>query len=495
MKLLEKTLTKIPMYTLVAGGLSVLVASALVLSLADTLAFDAGALALSLAVFTVASAGASYGLGKAYGVPSHLRSSLITALILTLLFTPSLDPGVLTQYTFIAVIAQASKYVLTVRRRHIFNPAAVGALIGGAVLQLQFASWWIATPVLFVPLFIAAFLVLYKTRELALGGIFISTAVAVVALGGLLRGEGLLEALAAALLSWPIIFVAGFMLSEPLTLPPRHWQKLVIGAVVAAIVALPFHIGGFYSSPEFALVIGNLLALVLAFRHRRAVSLTFKEQRQLTPTSKEFIFELDHPAVFEPGQYIELTLPHRGQDIRGTRRSFSITSTPGERELRLGIKFYNPSSTFKQQLLQLEEGTVVQSTGITGDFVLPRDPKEKLLLIAGGIGITPFISHILANQTRQRDIILLYFTVSPDEAAYQEIINNSSAVVHNFVATNVRDGFVVSPILTDDILEKYVPDLDERHAYISGPPVMITSVKHLLQGRAKHIKTDYFSGY
>lgn len=491
----EKYLSKVPMYAVVGGALFLLVASALAVSFFDGVSFKPLALIASLATFGGVSMAVSWVLGKLYGIPPHLRSAGITALILTLLFTPSLDGPVLLQYAFIAALAQASKYILTFKGRHVFNPAAVAAYIGGAVLQLQFASWWIATPVLFIPLLITSFLVLYKTRQLAMGGLFIAIAISVVTVSGVLRGEAIFDILVVAAASWPIIFVAGFMLSEPLTLPPKKSQKLIVASVVALLVALPFHVGSFYSSPEFALIVGNLVAFVLGYAHRRSTTLTLKEKIQLTPTSYEFVFSTGHPVAFEAGQYIELTLPHAKQDMRGTRRAFSVTSVPNERQVKLGIKFYEPSSTFKKHLLTLEEGAIVHTTGITGDFTLPAQTNEKLLFIAGGIGITPFISHIASSAGEGRDITVLYFIRSPQEAAYKTMLDASEATVHYFVAEGVSNRFAGQPFMTQDVLGEYVPDAAQRIAYVSGPAPMVAATKTLLQKTTKKVHTDYFSGY
>ena len=483
------------MYALVGTMLSILIGCAFIASFFGELSFSATALLVSSAVFGGTSIASSWLLGKLYGVSVHLRSAGISALILTLLFTPSLDPMVLMKFGFIAVLAQASKYVLAYKGRHIFNPAAIGALLGGAVLQLQFASWWVGTPILFIPLLITACIVLYATRQLRMGGLFIAISVSLVTISSISRGLPALESLNTAFTSWPILFAAGFMLTEPLTLPPRQWQKLIVASVAAAIIALPFHIGNFYSSPEFALAIGNLVAFALAFRQRRQIKLVFEQKEALTASSYEFTFTTDHPVSFEPGQYIELTLPHKKQDMRGTRRMFSVTSTPNTNEVRLGIKFYEPGSTFKKALLSLKKGNTIQSTGITGDFVLPKDPQQKLLFIAGGIGITPFISHIRSMSEQPRDITLLYFMRSPDEAAFKELLDASGVNVHYFVRENASGDFKEALYMNEAILDKYVADAKSRATYISGPPSMVAATKLVLKGKVKNIHTDYFSGY
>ena len=484
--LLENFLTRIPMHRLVNALLACLVAAALALSAVGLLSFSPLALFVSTTVFVAVSAATSYVLGRLYGVYSHLSSAITSGLILSLLFTPSLDGSVLVQFVLIATLVQTSKFVVAWQGRHIFNPAAFGALVGG-LLQLPFASWWVGTPVLVIAVAMAAFLLLYKTRQLVLSGVFLSISLTIL----MFKGIDLWTALS----SWPLLFVAGFMLSEPLTLPPRRWQKIIVAAAVAVIICLPFHIGWFYSSPEFGLVAGNIVAFVLAWRQRSGVQLQLKQRRALTPTVDEFVFAASRPFWFQPGQYIELTLPHARQDMRGVRRSFSMTSTPGGSELRLGIKFTEPGSTFKNALRTLPKDTIIQTTGIFGDFTLPKNPHDKLLFIAGGIGITPFISQIVAGQEESRDITLLYFVRDPSEAAYKELLDESAITVHYFTAGAATDGFVKAATLTLGVITAYAADARERRAYISGPPAMVTTVKQLLRGKVRSIKTDYFSGY
>ena len=474
----EKLLTRIPMYILVGASLALIITASIVLAAAGLLAVSPLAVVATWLVFGGVGVGASYLLGRLYGVHSHLQSALITSSILTLLFTPSLVPTTLAAYAVIACIAQASKFVVVYRGRHIFNPAAFGAMAGG-LLQLQFASWWVGSPVLFPLVALAGFAVLYKTRQLALGGVFLLTALFILAI----RGVDIWTALS----SWPLVFLAAFMLSEPATLPVRRWQKMTVAVTVATITSLPFHVSWFYSSPEFALLVGNIVAFWLAFSQRAGLRLKLVERRPLTPTADELVFAPSRPVAFTAGQFIELTLSHPKPDMRGIRRSFSLTNAPGDEHLRLGVKFYEPSSSFKRALRAMPIGTIVQTTGIAGEFVLPQNPHQKLLFIAGGIGITPFISHILACNDQPRDIILLYFVRDATEIAYTGILDQSSAQVR----------YVVEPHAPlEQTLGAYASaDLSERVAYISGPPQMVAQAASLLRGKVQAIKTDYFSGY
>src|SRR5690606_31584173 len=113
------------------------------------------------------------------------------------------------------------------------------------------------------------------------------------------------------------------------------------------LFALPISFAGFEMTPALALVAGNIMAAT--FASRQAITLTLKKRRALTPTTEELIFTPNEPIHFTAGQYMEIQVPHKKKDLRGLRRSFSITSVPGEDEVRFGIKYYEPSSSFKKK--------------------------------------------------------------------------------------------------------------------------------------------------
>src|SRR5690606_22688440 len=93
---------------------------------------------------------------------------------------------------------------------------------------------------------------------------------------------------------------------------------------------------GLATSPQLALLAGNILAFV--FGQRRGIGLTFKSKRLLAVDIYEFTFALRKKLRFIPGQYIEISLPNDLKtDARGERRMFSIVSTPADDELRLAM--------------------------------------------------------------------------------------------------------------------------------------------------------------
>ncbi|HWM33148.1 MAG TPA: FAD-dependent oxidoreductase [Pseudolysinimonas sp.] len=498
---LDRLLGRVTMYVLVIIALCALILVAAVLGLLGWFGFGPAEIVVSALVLLVATYGSNRLFAGILRVRPQTASSIITALLLLVIFPPSLAPGYLGILALSGVIASASKYLLAVRRRHVVNPAAVGAMVI-SVLPLSaqqgvYALWWLGTPIMLPFVAVAAFAILFRTRKLWLGGIFLVVATAAITTYSAVAGLPVADALASALLSSPIVFFAGFMLSEPLTLPPRRWQQAVEAVLVGALFTPGISVFGlFFSSPQFALLVGNLFGF--AFGQRRGIRLSYVGRTQLTPTSWEFEFTPDAPVRFTPGQFMELTLPHAKTDARGWRRVFSIASAPGG-TVRFGVRLPERSSTFKKALLALEPGTRVSATSVGGDFVLPAG-DVPVLLVAGGIGITPYISQLEAGGSR--DVALVYAISTPDDLAYAGMLAkagcSSVTVVSAAKPAKLPRGWtwVESARLTGDQLLEAVPDAKTRHTYLSGTPAMVGALKRALRrAGARRIHTDVFVGY
>src|SRR5690606_24560416 len=188
-------------------------------------------------------------------------------------------------------------------------------------------SWWVGTPVMAAPVIIAGVTVLWRTERLRVVTLFVVVAVAVgfFRVAAQFDAAGLpvdaLQLLNVVLWSSPILFLGAFMLSEPLTLPPRRWQQFCVAALVGVLVGWPIDLGVLSLGQERALLIGNLLAF--AFTVRTAVRVTLESRSDVTGTVRRLTFRASRPVRFLPGQYLELDVPHRRPDARGTRREFS----------------------------------------------------------------------------------------------------------------------------------------------------------------------------
>ncbi|MFH5878000.1 FAD-dependent oxidoreductase [Arthrobacter sp. NA-172] len=495
-------LGRFTMYRLILWVLGVLVLYSMVLNILGWLTFGLPEMLVHLLLCLGLTYASSRLVAMLFKVQPHSESALITGLLLYFLFWPTeLIPSVqlpnLAGVALACVVASLSKYVLAFRGRHIFNPAAAGAFVVG-LTGLNVATWWAATPAMLWLLVPGVLLVLYRTLKVQMAATFLVVTVAIVCAVLLRSGMSFGSALWQPISQQPLLFFAGFMLTEPLTLPPRRWQQMALAIVVGVFFAVPFHVGIVANSPELALLIGNLLAFLVG--QRGGVMLTFKGSRPLTPFTTEFRFEPQRPVRFLPGQFMELNLPHSRSDGKGRRRVFSITSAPDAPEVTFGVGTGEPVSTAKRALLALEPGECVRGTSVGGDFILPPDAGKPVLLIAAGIGITPFLSQLASGDSRRRDIVVLYLAPSAAELAGHEVLEASGARV----IARVADGSAPPSFMSDagrrridgDSLRELVPDVADRDVYVSGSPANVDTLRAAARhAGARRIHVDSFSGY
>lgn len=448
-------------------------------------------------------------------LPWRIESSLVTALILLFVLRPGVEPAALLGLAIAGVVASLSKYLIAWRGRHILNPAAFGAavvsILGsfGAFEWLgTSSSWWVGTPSLFVPVGVLGLAILWRTEKVRVVLAFLVIAITVSVLRQAVQAQqfalpfDLGSALSFAVLQSPFLFLGAFMLSEPLTMPPRRWQQFSVAALVGVLAGWPLTIGSLFTlGQERALLIGNLLAF--AFALRGSVRLVLEGRRFITPTAQELTFRARGKVRFLAGQYLELDVPHRRPDARGTRREFSIVSAPADLPtLRIAYKDGDRThpSSYKRALAAAEPGTTLAVTGTWGDFLLPRS-DVPVLMVAAGIGVTPFVSHLrqLQSTAQHRDVVLVYVASDSSELAFRDEIAATGARVVVFTRDEPGDlpahwTWAEGVRLDADGLEHFVPDLGLRHAYISGPPRLIADLAPALQ-KARSLTTDAFAGY
>lgn len=502
-------LGRVSMYRLVLASLGVLTLLSLALSLAGLVGPAPLEIAASAVVLAAACVLTDVLAQSVLRMPRRFESSLITAAILLFVLRPTLEPLGLVGLVIAGVVASLSKYVLAWRGRHIFNPAATGAtvltVVSIGVPALGGSAWWVGTPWLAAPVLVLGILLLARTDKLPVVAVFwvVALTVAFVRTTVQFQSAGFPVDVPAVLLqvafSSPFLFLGAFMLSEPLTLPPRRRQQFAVAVLVGVLAGWPIALGGITLGQERALLVGNLLAFLFCLR--AAVRLRLEGRRDLTPTVRELTFRAARPFAFSPGQYLELDVPHRRPDSRGTRREFSIASAPEDLPLvRIAFKDGSQSS-YKRALAAVEPGATLAVTGVWGDFVLPARPTAPVLLVAAGIGVTPFVSQLrhLAATGQDRDIVLVYVVSEASELAFRDDIVASGIPVGVFSRDEPRDlpaGWVwAGPDRVDaERLLRVVPDIAQRAAYVSGPPRLISALAPAL-AKASSLTTDAFAGY
>lgn len=496
------------MYRLVLYCLMVLLLCAVILGLLGIIPYSPLSLVLSTIYITFFCWVTNVIFSKVFKAPTNTESLYITALILVFLISP-IDSFGDTHFYSIAfwasVFAMASKYVLALQKKHIFNPAAISVVLTSIVLGLS-ATWWIGTTWMIVPVIVCGLLMARKVDRIDFVIAFFVASIAVVVLPHISGGLGEFWLVLKQFIFFsPTIFFASIMLTEPLTTPPNKRWRIAYGTLVGLLFSPAIHMGAFYSTPELALIVGNVFSYIVSPKEKLLLKL--KEKIKIASDTYDFVFAKAQKFSFQAGQYLEWTLAHKSPDTRGNRRYFTITSSPTEENIRIGVKFYPEGSSFKKKLMSLDAGDTIVASQRAGEFVLPKDKNKKLVFISGGIGITPFrsIAKYLLDVNEKRDIVHFYSNRTLEDIAYSDVLDMTHEKLGIQTVYTLTDketapttwlgekGFVDRAMI-----EKYVPDFKERIFYISGPHSMVTTFGKLLSSmgvKGSQIKEDFFPGY
>lgn len=486
-KFVDDFLNKITMYRLVLYFLLFLLGVALTLCLFRIFPFDFFSLLLTAVLFISFCWIFNTGFAKVFKAPTNLESVYITASILTLIVTPIKKIEDLLIVCLISLLAIGSKYIVAINKKHIFNPAAFGVTFA-LILNFGFASWWIGVIEMLPFILVGGFLIARKIKALKMLATFFITALLTTLTFNFLEGGDILETTKTTLLYSQLFFFGFVMFTEPLTSPPNLRFKIMYGLIVGFGFAPQVHLGPFYTSPEISLLLGNLFSYIVSPKEK--LILYLKEKIQTAPETFDYVFKTDKKLNFSAGQYLEWTLPHKNSDSRGVRRYFTVASSPTEDDLRIGIKFYPNSSSFKKKLFNLKPGDKLTAGQLSGDFTLPKDQGLELCFIAGGIGVTPFRSMVeyLLNESEKRDIVILYSAKQATEFVYKNIFDEARKL-------GIKTDYIVGQI-DEKLIQEKIPDFKDRIFYISGPHSMVDAFeKTLKQIGVKDIKVDFFPGY
>jgi ferredoxin-NADP reductase/Na+-translocating ferredoxin:NAD+ oxidoreductase RnfD subunit len=510
MNLIDNFLNRITMYRLVLYYLIGLLAIAAVFGAFGILPYNPVTIIFTT-FFLLLVAWCTNGLlAAAFKAHPNVESVYITALILALIITPGspTDPSFVLFLIAAAALAMASKYILSFDKKHIFNPAAIAVLIAALAMN-QSASWWVGGNLpLMAFVIVGGFLVVRKIQRFDLALTFLIAAF----ISDIITHPTTdpFTTVQKVVLHTPLFFFAAIMITEPLTTPPTRTWRIEYAALVGLIFSPAIHFGSLYSTPELALVIGNIFSYAVSPKGKQLLMLVKKEKAGEGIYDFSFAPEAGKTLSFRPGQYLEWTLAHAKPDTRGNRRYFTIASSPTEKEIILGAKFYTPSSSFKKTMLGMEPGDTIVAGQLAGDFTMPHDPRQKLAFIAGGIGITPFRSMVkyLVDTDERRNVVLLYSNRTAAEIAYQDVFDEAAQKIGmKTIYTTTAEGTLEKESLygayhhgriTADLIRQEIPDYLERMFYVSGTRAMTTAFQKTLVEMnvpRTHIKIDFFPGF
>ncbi len=212
--------------------------------------------------------------------------------------------------------------------------------------------------------------------------------------------------------------------------------------------------------------------------------------------------------MFKPGQYVDVTLTDPPEtDAEGNTRSFSLAGAPHEDTLMVATRMRD--TAFKRVIAKMPVNSTIKLEGPFGNLTLHNNVERPAVLIAGGLGITPFRSIVLraAKEKLGHRIYLFYSNRRCEDAPFLSELQAAEKQNPNYRFIGVMtaaeksskpwsgerghiDGALLSKVLGGNMKNAIY--------YIAGPPAMVAGLQGVLLETGVNeddIRTEEFAGY
>jgi ferredoxin-NADP reductase len=204
--------------------------------------------------------------------------------------------------------------------------------------------------------------------------------------------------------------------------------------------------------------------------------------------------------TYKPGQYFFITIK---QGDRELTKHFSFSSSPTEKDYFEFTKKFTDHE-YSMALKAAKVGDWARIDAPYGQFTFEGE-YPKIALLAGGIGITPFIS-ICKNATDERlnsKITLFYGCQTENDIAFKQELEKMQEQNKNlkivFMVNEASSQWKgATGVINDEMIKKELPDYKDNLFYVCGPPPMVKAMETLVEsiGLLKtQLKLEYFTGY
>lgn len=203
---------------------------------------------------------------------------------------------------------------------------------------------------------------------------------------------------------------------------------------------------------------------------------------------------------FEPGQHIQF-----GVEVNGTRRirCFSISSSNAGNKRLFSVSVKAHPDGFVSQFLhrELKPNTLVHLSQAEGEFVLPKQVPDHLLLVSGGSGITPVMSMLrsLRDQGHQGRVTFLHYARSRSDEMFTDELDEMAATlrfaqIHRVYTREPVEGAPLTGRFEIDHLKFLGIDPATTLSYVCGPGGLISSISGAYEefGAIDMLRSEYF---
>lgn len=203
-----------------------------------------------------------------------------------------------------------------------------------------------------------------------------------------------------------------------------------------------------------------------------------------------FAPEDNQPMAFDPGMFIMIS----GEDATGKRylaRSFSIASDPASTAMEFYIvkrAHIGTAIEHTSHFVNSAVGDKYYVKGPYGQFRFDPEENQKVLFVAGGTGLAPFMSMLrhIKEVNSGNDIDLLYSIKYPTEIIRKQELESLAKELNLKTTITVTrpapdDGWTGEKgHIHDEMIKRHSPDVTERTCYICGPPAFVKAIKDAL---------------
>ena len=237
----------------------------------------------------------------------------------------------------------------------------------------------------------------------------------------------------------------------------------------------------------------------------RGVVTTLLSRAPVAERTMAFRFAKPAGFAFKAGQAIDLIL-HGTAAAEGEAGShaFSLVGAPFEPELTIATRMRD--STFKRRLAALPIGALVSIDGPVGSMTLHNDRRRAAVFIAGGIGITPFVSILrqAMHDATAQPMALLYANRRPEDAAFLEELERLQARTSTFRMIATMTGRPATPWagaqgrIEAALVRRVAAELPAPIFYLAGPPSFVADLERTLSLAGVDddaIRSEGFYGY
>jgi ferredoxin-NADP reductase len=231
------------------------------------------------------------------------------------------------------------------------------------------------------------------------------------------------------------------------------------------------------------------------------------DRTEVAEGTMAFHFEKPSGFDFRAGQAADMTLLNPPEtDSEGNVRTFSIASAPFENELMIATRMRE--SAFKRWLKKMPLGTEVKMDAAMGSLTLHKNLAKPAVLLAGGIGITPFLSILRqADHERMRHkTYLFYSNRRPEDAPFLTTLMGLEKTSPNFRFVGTMSEMARSSKTWDgetgwidkEMLSRHLESLHGPIYYMAGPPAMVAGMRGMLVDAGvdeDDMRSEEFAGY